>query len=295
MTIHHCATGCGRPTQDMLCSTCLTHLVTDLRQLATGGVARVRRHQRVDGSEYEVTESRPGLIEELQITITRQDVLGSPLLGGRSPEQALLFHEAASEVSWILRNTISTWARDVAETYAHLTLSATTTTEAAGWLANLPTLLAEHPAAGELHDEITSVVREVRRVIDRSAERIYLGKCGSTIDEQVCDDDLYGIVDRDTAHCRTCGTEYDAHTRWLDIQDRVRGSLATAAEIAGAAARMYGRMLKIKTIRTWAFRGVIETHGRNERDEPLHLVGQVLDQAARSVRSVGLKCRSRSA
>lgn len=282
-----CTTGCGRPTQVSLCMICLSKMVTDLRQLATGGAERVRRHRiptpgkKPDLQPYkEVVDRRPGLCEELEITLARLDKLSSSagkVLG--SAGESSPFKPRASEVGWVLRNTISTWARDVAEMYPHVTLSATTTAEAAGWLANLAGLLAEHPAADEMHSEITDAVEQVRRVIDRYAEKVWLGKCNSVTEGIVCEEDLFGAKDRETVQCKTCGTVHDAAYLWESLRSAVRETLATAAEIAAASVRIYGQALNVKTIRTWANRGRIETHGKNASDEPLHKVGEVLDFA----------------
>lgn len=282
-----CTTGCGRPTQVSLCSFCLSEMVTGLRQLTTGGVERVRTHRvptpgvpRDEQPSKTVVDRRPGLCEELETTLARLDKMsGSAGKVGGSGQVGTPFKLEASEVGWILRNTISTWARDVAETYPHVTLTATTTAEAAEWMANLAGLLAEHPAADQMHSEITDAVEQVRRVVDRYAEKIRLGKCGAVVEGIKCYEDLYGVKDRETVHCRTCGTHHDAASRWESIRSAVRESLASAAEIAAAAVRIYGRPLNVKTIRTWANRGRIETRGRNADGEPLHVVGEVLDLA----------------
>ncbi|MBB3664475.1 rhamnose utilization protein RhaD (predicted bifunctional aldolase and dehydrogenase) [Prauserella sediminis] len=47
--------------------------------------------------------------------------------------------------------------------------------EAARWLAARETTLATHPAADEMHDEITHIAARVRTAIDRPPERRYLG------------------------------------------------------------------------------------------------------------------------
>lgn len=261
---------CGRPTSDFLCAGCVTELVTALRELAFGLCNQ---------------QPRPGLLADLQDVVTRMTV-GTTEKGHsqtKAAEQPMPFHAAASELTWVADNTITAWARDFSETNRHLHPTWSTTVQAAEWMATYPNLLALHPAARELHDEITHLVGEVRRIVDRAPDKIYLGVCGMELDDVVCTDRLYGVVDRDTVRCRTCGTTHDAHQRWREVQDRVRHSLATAAEISGALAKLYGRQINVKTVRTWANRGVIDTYGRNRHGEPLHKVGQVLDTAARRV------------
>lgn len=261
---------CGRPTSDFLCAGCVTELVTALRELAFSVCNRQRR---------------PGLLADLQDVVARMTV-GTTEKGHsrtKAAEQPMPFHDAASELAWVADNTITTWARDFSETNTHLHPTWSTTAEAAEWMATYPNLLALHPAARELHDEITHLTGEVRRMVDRAPDKIYLGVCGIEFDGVMCTDRLYGVADRDTVRCRACGSRHDAHQRWRDIQDGVRASLATAAEISGALAKLYGKQINVKTIRTWAHRGVIDTLGRNRDGEPLHKVGQVLDTAANRV------------
>lgn len=283
-----CTTGCGRPTQVSLCTYCLSEMVTGLRQLATGGVERIRKHRvPTPGTKpdeqpmKDVVDRRPGLCEELDVTLARLDKIGSTpgMRVTGEGERAFPFSPPASLVRGTLDNTISTWARDVAETYPHLTLTSSSTPEAAAWMANVAGLLAEHPAANEMYDQITYAVDQVKATIDRFAEKIRLGPCGAVYEGIVCEEDLYGSKDKDTVRCKTCGSEHDAAARWESIRASVRESLATAAEIAGAAVTIYGQKLNVKTIRTWANRCRIETHGTNGDREPLHKVGEVLDFA----------------
>lgn len=268
MTDQSCvANSCGRPTQVMLCQRCLTELVTALRMLA-----------------YKVNQAgqrRPGLCQDLDDVVTRQTATGS-VVGGVNRDHPLPFHVEASELADVARNTVTTWARDFAESNPHLSPQWTSVASAAEWMATFPTLLSIHPAAKEMHDEVTHLERSIRRMVDRAPDKIYLGKCGSLFNEVKCEDDLYGVADRQTVKCKTCGAEHDAHTRWTAMQHRVRQALATAAEISGCVAQIYGTRINVKTIRTWADRGIIRTYqGHGER---LFLVGEVLDTAERRVR-----------
>ena len=66
MTSHVCETPrCHRPAEAVICAGCQTDLVRSLRQLARG--------RDVDG------QSRPGLIEDLETTITRQSAAAPAL------------------------------------------------------------------------------------------------------------------------------------------------------------------------------------------------------------------------
>lgn len=256
-----CSTGCGQPTQDMLCSTCLTHLVTDLRQIQTRG-------------------QMPGLYAELEVTLTRQDKLttaGDKVKG--QGETALMFNAAASEVKWVLDNTITTWARDVAETYPHRPLMATSTPEAAEWMADGAGLLAEHPAAKELHDEITDVAQQVRRIIDRPVDRVALGECGAVVDDVTCTQKLDAMPHHVQVHCPTCGTTWDTRKRQEQLARSVDDQLDNAATIAHALFSL-GYTVTPAMIRGYAHRGKLTAHGPlpgDSMERPRYRVGDVMD------------------
>lgn len=260
---HECVVdACWRPTQDHLCQGCLTELVTALRMLA------YKVNQR--------GERRPGLCQDLDDVITRQTAMGKAV-GGKATGQRLPYHVEASELADTARNIITTWARDFHESNPHLKPKWTSLASAAEWLASLPRLLSIHPAAKEMHDEITYLERAIRKMVDRAPDKIYLGKCGATFEDVECKDGLFGVVDQEVVRCKTCGTEHDAHDRWEKIQVKVRMSFASASEISGTLAHFYGKQINVKTIRSWADRDVIKTYKTKEGDK--HLVGEVLDTA----------------
>lgn len=262
-----CSTGCGRPTQDMLCSGCLTKLTTDLRQLVHCG-------------------KMPGLYEELMVTLTRQDQLTGQ--GDRTTGQGetpLPYKPSASEVRWALDNTVSTWARDIAETYPHRPLTATSTVEAAEWMADGAGLLAEHPAAGELFDEVTDAIAQVRRVIDRLSEGVYLGRCGSMFEGVQCPDDVYAHPGRDIAQCGTCGATHDVEHRRQSMLGELEDHLDTSLRVAQMVSAL-GVSVSDATIRKWVERRKLRPvqHAPPKypggQRRPLYRVGDVVAVAA---------------
>jgi hypothetical protein len=293
MSVTQTCTVCDRPTQTNLCGSCLAEVVTALRQLVHAGVLRTRIHTRGRGDDTQqrsVVEMRPGLYEELIVTLARQHKLGGATgKTSGNTEKPVLFHEGASEVRWALDNTISTWARDVAETY-QMALTATTTVEAADWLASRVTHLSGHPAADELHDEITSIVHRVRQVIDRMADRVYIGPCdGQGADDvegfEPCGSSLFGKPGLSWARCSVCGREYHVQARrdWLlaSLEDHMGSSTYVAMVASGL-----GVKVAASTIRMWVKRKKLYPRhwapppkpGGNPR--PLYRVGDVVAVAA---------------
>jgi hypothetical protein len=257
-----CVTGCGRPTSDMLCRTCRDQLTAALRELVShpsGG---------------------PGLIHELDITLARQHAHGADTgVAVHSATRPMPFNEAASEVRYVLDNTITTWARDLHEHNPHLLPPAGTTTAAAAWLVGLPNLLALHPAADQLFDEIAHVVAEVRRVIDRPPDLIYAGPCDADTDDGSCPDHLYARPSHTTVRCRTCRAQHD-------VAERRNWMIGYAADlrVTATVALSWTRLLLDKTIPrgtwdSWVSRRRIIAHGRDQHGHPVYRFGDVRDLA----------------
>lgn len=262
------ARDCDRPTQDMLCTGSLTELVTSLRRIAfeLGGHDNSRR---------------PGLYEDLLDTVAHLDAIGGQSVGWVSGdgERPLPFHVAASDLRHQADGIVSTWARDFAETYTHLTLTARSTPQAAEWLATFPGLLAEHPAAGELHSDITGLEHRLRRMVDRAPDKVYLGKCEAEIEGQKCPEDLYAIPGRDMATCRTCGSHWDVREKRDWALCLVEDQLRTAAEVSKALSRL-SYPVTTSMIRGYVHRGKLTQHPPAQDDasrRPLYRIGDVLD------------------
>lgn len=281
--MQHDCESCDRPTNDLICRACVDRLVRDLRALAVD----TRTGQR-----------RPGLIADLQDTRFKLDNVATASQGASSPGvQPLPFNFAASDLLDKARTVVSAYARDFGGLAARLTFDQYRTAArvqprpagvaaAAEWMATCPALLANFPSAAAMAASIGELVRDIRRMVDRAPDRIFLGTCRALLPPNEngrifrCTLELYGAPDRDLVRCTGCRAEHDAHERWHEIQARVRDSLATAAEIAGAAPVFDGRQLNVKTIRTWAERGVITTYGHDAAGVAMHHVGEVLSVAA---------------
>jgi hypothetical protein len=217
-------------------------------------------------------------VDELDVTITRTSKTGGASISVvvRGAEKPLPFHEAASEMQWVLRNTVSTWARDFAEANTHLTLTATTVEEAAAWMAQFPTLLAMHPAAVELHDELVSLVRQINRVIDRPADRVYVGPCGGSFAGVPCDQPLFGRGGWHEVRCHACGTEWSVEDRREWMLSTLEDKRATSGQLV-TLVTANGVPITASTIRSWVARGKLASVGSDEGGRPTYRVGDVLD------------------
>jgi hypothetical protein len=267
---------CTRPTSDNLCAHHRDELVTALRAVATGGR---------DSTGAEIG----GLWDDLQDVVCGRVVLRSGAsVASNETEARLPYNASASDLAHALDNTIITWHNVIAEDNPHLRRTATTTEQAAAWLANVPTALATHEAARDMHDEITAIVGAVERMVDRRADRAYLGTCGEWIDDgdgefdcHQCNGQLYARPNAPTVTCRVCGTRFDVANRRAWMLTDAEDQLLTAIDCARALAGL-GNAVSVDTIRTWSHRGRIAPHGHTTAGRPLYRVGDVLDLMARA-------------
>jgi hypothetical protein len=209
------------------CQTC-TAPVGDQASLCAGCSAQLKA----------TLEAIPTLVDELDTTITRQAVLG--VRGGpRAAEKPLPFHVQASEAAWVLRNTLSGWARVIAEevlagaetglggingSIRYPTSPETiTTAQIAVWLAGHLEQLRHHQAAGEAHDEIRGAVQAAQRTIDhpRTRHTFPVGPCPD------CGAHLTAYLRRDEPPVITCDGDtrhtYAAH-QWARVGARIMAS-----------------------------------------------------------------------
>ena len=212
----------------------------------------------------------PALWEELDTVLTKQARYAAA--EARRGERALPFNPEASELGWVLRNTLSTWCRLIAEERGR-TLPDDNPPAVARWLLSHVEWLRHHRAGAEAVEEITSVVKQVRKAVDRPTERIYAGPCKD------CNGDMYGKPGAVTVACRPCGLEYDVAEMVAWMQAEARSRLVTAKEAIVLLGR-FGIPLPQKHIDKWYERKRLADHGHNPAGVRLYLFDDVMTLAA---------------
>ena len=213
----------------------------------------------------------PALWDELDTVLTKQARYAAAEF--RRGEQALPFNPTASELGWVLRNTLSTWCRLIAEERGRVLPDSDTPAAVAGWLLHHTTWLRHHRAGHEAVEEITSVVGKIRQAVDRPAERIYAGPCKD------CNGDMYGKPGAAMVECRPCGLEYDVAEMVAWMHSELRGKLVTAREATVLLGRM-GLPVQQKTIDKWFERKRLVDHGSNAEEKRLYLFDDLVELAA---------------
>lgn len=203
------------------------------------------------------------LIEELEITTTRMDKIGTMNVGSVSTgekEQPMLFNERASEARHRLKLVLARTCGEMVRRYPHLHLPQVN--DMSGWLLVVSELLRQHPRVNEIARAIRGAVAAAQRVIDRPVDRLYLGSCAGVIDGLECGVPLYASEKTpDTITCRVCeSTWHVAELRWTLIR-KLDEELVTASQVDGWVCPD-GTEIKKGTIRQWKSRGLIEAQGK---------------------------------
>jgi hypothetical protein len=239
----------------------------------------------------------PGLMADLDIALTQQARF-SARVGSRATEARLPIGLPASDAAFVARTTILAnveWitavrGHGIPQTWAMI---ATYLVEATPWLSR-------HPDGPQVVDELTAAVVNARRVIDRPADRTYLGRCGALVEIDItayadpapvavavdCPHELYAPVDRPDIDCPRCGTAWNVRARQDTLLAQLREHVLPAVDVARAVDGL-GTPITPEVIRQWKRRGVLtpaaDEQGRpraDERGRPLYRVGDVLDVVA---------------
>lgn len=210
---------CGKPTRDdaYVCDSCTEDL-----SRALGDVA--------------------WLDDELETTITKRKGIDYRRVGGGSGgkrEQPSPPEWTAADARDHLKAVLVAWVlfcseERVRNSSPHQAIPEDTLLAVSRWLMWRVDGLALHDIGADAVDEITSAVAHCHRLIDRPADRQYLGQC------QTCaivgdDGRLYGRPGGALARCNICGDTIDAEQLRTKLLAELDDRLCTAAEVAHLA------------------------------------------------------------
>lgn len=215
------------------------------------------------------------LANEIDIVRARQ-VRYDHRVGSRPTERPVPVDLRAREVEHDVRNTLTTWIRDMqglphdpnagySPTWPNHTIPAM-----CNWLGNRLPLIRMHPKAEEILDEIVTCERRLIRLADRPPQRMFAGPCE-------CGEDLYVTPGQAKAKCAKCERSFDVATRRQWLLDQAEDRLATATETARAVSWLGDQRITTDLIRQWASRGRLEVRSVTITGRPLYRIGDVLD------------------
>ncbi|OZE39089.1 hypothetical protein CH278_02050 [Rhodococcus sp. 05-2254-5] len=276
---------CGRIVHDdyALCQLCADTLVAELRKV-------------------------PSLVVDMTITRARQDRLTRGTVGGKSAETAVpvrlsndAYRTRPTEGPFFeMENAITGWARvlsdhlggewlvgDAMDRPGLIQLVQNNRSgprrdpaafsddptywveQAAIWMVVHGATLRALPAVGEMHDDITSALARVRRVIDALPPLAYKGPCGYTWTQDgksfECTADLYVERGEDWVRCRRCSSMYDVRQLDRRILNQMHERLYTIPELRTLLTEL-GHRVPRSTLYSWARDGLIKPKGWREKD-----------------------------
>jgi hypothetical protein len=225
----------------------------------------------------------PALVIELEVTATKQDRISTGGKRGKGDEAPLPFNWSASDQLWAIWNTLSTWARHIAESRS---VPCPSKDALMGWMLGAVQSIRMDEAGGLIYDEVTYAHGQAQRLIDRPEPDIYAGRCDAA-DVRVraengqltpavssCGADLYARLDDKAVKCRACGAEYDLADRKRELLDRVDDEWARPHVIANALTSL-DEPVTPETLRKWIERGHIKQTGIDDDGKALYRVGDV--------------------
>jgi hypothetical protein len=206
----------------------------------------------------------PWLTEELEVTISRQKGVDYRGVGGSgSTERTLPVVWGASEARTHLKALLVSWAlfcasEGVRSSDPRPEMPADNLPALSRWLMWRVDGLMLNDIAPEAIDEITGAVAHCHRLIDRPADRQYLGDCtGCGVGK------LYARAGSEWARCDECGEGVQAQTLRDDLLAKLDDRLCTAAEIARLSTYLGLRADRDqvrKRINQWHLRGRLDVH-----------------------------------
>ena len=209
----------------------------------------------------------PALDEELETTISRQQGVDYRSAGGGSgkpTERPSPVHWGASEARTHLRALLVSWAlfcesEGIRNSSPYPGLPDDNLPALSRWMLWRVDGLMLHDIGFDAVEEITSAVAHCHRLIDRPADRQYLGNC----QEDDCLGRLYARPGATTARCDSCRTPVQADAIRERLLAELDDRLCTASEIARLSTYLglkADREQVRKRINQWNVRGLIVQH-----------------------------------
>jgi len=131
--------------------------------------------------------------------------------------------------------------------------------------------------APEILDELDALEAQLRRIVDRPADKWFAGPCDG------CDRDLYAKVGAKSVDCKECDRVYDIAIRRAALLAEAEDYLANATELARAVSWLGSEPLTAARVWKWAERGRITVKGHQEirgKQIPQYRIGDALDLLA---------------
>ncbi|QCQ89974.1 hypothetical protein [Rhodococcus sp. SGAir0479] len=219
-------------------------------------------------------ESIPTLLVELDITLSRTDVITSAGSLGyvRTPraEQVLPFNSGAAKARRDIAGVLTTYAAKVSAAIAQRA-PVTTIEQCRFLIRHLPSIFDDSDVFVGLDASLSRVTRLGYRTIDRPESRVGVGNCE-------CGRGLSARPDADLVRCEDCGTVVAVRRRRREMLDQAYEVMGTAAQLARLLSDGAGDRISADRIRQWARRGKLTGHVVG--NDTVYRLGDVIELCA---------------
>ncbi|MFI2568902.1 hypothetical protein ACH473_10590 [Cellulosimicrobium funkei] len=211
--------------------------------------------------------------------VKRQRFSSSGVASGRPDESPVPFNPRASLTGAQLLYDL-TEAADLIANRRGLFRPMNTYRALGRWLAAQVPWIRASDRGPEMVRWLTDVIGDAERVVDRPADRLYLGGCDQVIDGVRCGAQLYALPRRAEHACPVCGWTYQVASRRAELMG-IAGERWLGATDAARALVGFGLDVTASRVREWASRGVLRpVEGPRPRDmqqrHPMYRVADVL-------------------
>lgn len=219
------------------------------------------------------------ILPEIGVTVTKQDRIGSGGARGTGAEVPLPYNDGASDRGRAIQGEVVTWARHVHGETGRMLPAAPSGSALARYLGQAVPWLRYQQSWPEVHAALRPLAGTALRLVDRPADRIYLGPCSTPGGEggSVCRADVYARPGAATGTCQACGTVHDVGESRTWLLDALEDVLARPAEIAGVLRGFGDRKVGYSTIAAYITSGRLVAHGEDGHGRPRYRIGDVLD------------------
>jgi hypothetical protein len=220
--------------------------------------------------------SLPEWMAELDLQLTRQGQLGTGN-GGRGAETPLVFDSRSSETRDLIVNTVGTWVRDMAETYADTEDPGPDMAAWCAWLVRRIERIRGHQAVRPMADELRHCVVLAIQAVDLPQVRLTCGPCPT------CGKPVSAPVGADEGVCRHCSwggveTVVKVDNSLPSVLQRARGKEISREQIVKMA-RLYHVPIDRRSVSRWVLSGKLKPRYITEQGTPMYNVGEVLELA----------------
>jgi hypothetical protein len=205
------------------------------------------------------------LLADIDLVVTGQTRYA--LQAGKSAETPLMFNAKAAEICGSLTIALDQSAATVAEANGW-NRDYSTPGECVRWLHRSISAIRLHPEGAFIVETITAWYDEAIWVVDRPAQRHYLGDCTADFEGVPCETGrVYGKSKKPEARCDVCGATYDAADRRASLLTQLDNRIVSAAEFAHLATYLglpLDRAQVRKRVNQWHHRKQVERRNPKE-------------------------------